>query len=346
MSTFSGLVVGIVTAAVLTVFFGEELSHSLRSLWQRELTAVTLRLPPSQQVAAAGEVQQPAAVEATAPAEPTAPAEAAMSVMTAAPVAAAPTPASADEDEKESVLEQRWAQYLAQAATLEPAGDFPWRACFTRAAASYQVPETLLLAIARGESNFDPAARSDKDAVGLMQIRWPGTSRHLGIHREADLYDPCTNVAAGARYLAELSERYDQDLHRVVAAYNYGPGRISRAPVPAGAKWYSHYIYQHLQQVLGQPHVASSELVESRPGSGSGHQVLMSFSQAHRARDFIAYLTSQAPGLELSQRAEKPGLHEVVLLYDSESDRRQALQLLGNTGLVALAPAATNMNSM
>ena len=49
MSTFSGLVVGIVTAAVLTVFFGEELSHSLRSLLQRELAAVTLRLPPSQQ---------------------------------------------------------------------------------------------------------------------------------------------------------------------------------------------------------------------------------------------------------------------------------------------------------
>jgi len=242
-------------------------------------------------------------------------------------------------------LEQRWAAYADKAESLAPGIDIPHRACFTRAAAAHGVPQTLLMAVARGESNFDSAARSGKDAVGLMQIQWPGTSHHLGIRREADLYDPCTNVDAGARYIAELGRRYDGDLHRVLGAYNYGPGRISAQPMPEGARWYSQYIYQHLQQVLGQPHVASSDLLAGAPVRG-GHQVLMTFNRDYRAREFLHFLRAQAPGVELAQRSERLGLHEVVLLYETPEDYRLALQMLQGTGLVALDTRANAVKSL
>jgi hypothetical protein len=235
-------------------------------------------------------------------------------------------------------LQQRWADYASRANELSPSGDFPWRACFQRSAAAYDIPETLLLAIASGESNFDPAARSDKDAVGLMQVRWPGTSRHLGIVREADLYDPCTNVDAGARYLVQLADQYDHNYHLMVAAYNYGPSRISAGQVPAGAAWYSQYIFQHLQQVLGEDHIPTSELIERPAPPDAGQQVLMTFNQSYRARDYIAFLRAQLPELNLQQQSEALGHHDVVLLYQNQTERRRALRLIDDAGIATLNP--------
>jgi hypothetical protein len=194
------------------------------------------------------------------------------------------------------------------------------------------------LAIASGESNFDPAARSDQDAVGLMQIRWPDTSRHLGVPREADLYDPCTNVDAGARYLLELATRFDNNLHLMVAAYNYGPGRIEAGQIPDGALWYSQYIYQHLQQVLGRKHVATSELLPPADLSAGGFQLLMRFNRPQRARDFKSYIEGQLPDLELQQRSEALGQHDVVLIYQDEAQRLNALSLISAAGIATLRP--------
>ncbi|MCH8136086.1 MAG: transglycosylase SLT domain-containing protein, partial [Proteobacteria bacterium] len=72
---------------------------------------------------------------------------------------------------------------------LEPAYRFPYSTCFSVAALEHDLPETLLLAVARGESDFEATARSRANAHGVMQILWPGTAKHLGIHRLSELYD-------------------------------------------------------------------------------------------------------------------------------------------------------------
>ena len=156
-------------------------------------------------------------------------------------------------------LEVRWQQYADRSHQTTPALDFPYAHCFTRAAAAHELPETLLLAVARGESDFKPDAKSKANAIGLMQILWPGTARHVGLNRMADVLDPCTNVDAGARYLKELLKRYDGNLHRSLAAYNYGPARIpvSGGRLPDGAVWYSGYILRHLDYVLNGSRKAS-----------------------------------------------------------------------------------------
>lgn len=321
-STLSGLLLGIATAVVVAALYGDELNQRVRALLEPVQLSVT-------HSARAPEPSLPteAVVEEPAP-EPVA--------KGTEQVAEASEPPSPEQDDG---LASRWAEFAAVADQLQPVGDFRWRECFTRAAASYGVSEPLLLAIASGESNFDPAARSEKDAIGLMQIRWPDTSRHLGVLREADLYDPCTNVAAGARYLAELSDRFDHDLHRVVAAYNYGPQRIETDVLPEGARWYSQYIYQHLQRVLGAPHIPTSELIPPVNGTGGGFQVLVRFNQPYRARDFMAFMDTQIPGLELAHRSEALGQHEVVLLYKDETERRRALDSIRDAGLFPMTRA-------
>ncbi len=146
-----------------------------------------------------------------------------------------------------------WRQYLENDTNLKSSYQFPHASCFRAAASAHDVPETLLLAVARGESDFQATARSRANAHGVMQILWPGTANDLGIHRLAELYDPCTNIDAGTRYLRELLTRYDGNVHLALAAYNYGPGRIAKNGygVPSGAVWYSGYIYRHLDYVLG-----------------------------------------------------------------------------------------------
>ena len=312
MSTLSGIILGIAAAAALTVFYGDAVNRKVEELLRVADVSVNAAAE-TLETAAATQLQQqsvPAQSEALVPAE-------------------RPT-----EESPDTALALKWAEFSRQSENLQVVGEFQWRDCFQRAAATFGISEPLLLAIASGESGFDPAARSDKDAIGLMQIRWPQTSRHLGVHREADLYDPCTNVSAGARYLAELIARYENDLHRAIAAYNYGPGRIDQGPLPQGAQWYSQYIYQHLQRVLDRPHISSSELLPPSEAGTAGFEVLMSFNQPYRARDFMGFLQTRDPQLTLAQRTETLGRYEVILLYQDNADRQRALDAIKRSGLV------------
>jgi hypothetical protein len=211
-----------------------------------------------------------------------------------------------------------WQRYLRAETTIEPDLLFPHSRCFRRASRLHDLPETLLLAVARGESDFDATARSRANAHGVMQIQWPGTARHLGIHRLSVLYDPCTNIDAGARYLSELLERYDGNLHLALAAYNYGPSRIPRGAtsIPSGAAWYSAYIYRHLDYVLGDRRNEPSGLSLY---SDLGRSVLLSFGEPYRAVAFIervhAAMPAQAEPLQLDWFRRATGRFDVVFTY-------------------------------
>lgn len=229
-------------------------------------------------------------------------------------------------------LDARWQEYANTRATLEPAYTFPHATCFKAAALQYGLPETLLLAVARGESDFEPTARSKANAHGVMQILWPDTARHLGIHRLSELYEPCTNIDAGARYLRELLDMYDGNLHLSLAAYNYGPGRIARDGygIPGGAEWYSGYIYRHLNYVLGNGKGARP--VPDTLYSDIGQSTLVTFGEPYRAEAFIARLEDKAPGLSLDWFRRGTGEFEVVMTYANREEFDTSARQLRNAG--------------
>lgn len=103
-----------------------------------------------------------------------------------------------------------------------PVGALPYASLVAAAAAEHGLPEALLHAVIRAESNYDPQAVSLKGAAGLMQLM-PDTARELGV---TDVWDPAANIRGGARYLKRLLEMFDQDLSLAVAAYNAGPGAV------------------------------------------------------------------------------------------------------------------------
>lgn len=233
---------------------------------------------------------------------------------------------------KDTDYDVAWQTYTASATQLEPAYRFPHATCFGTAAIQYDLPETLLLAVARGESDFEATARSRANAHGVMQILWPDTARHLGIHRLSQLYDPCTNIDAGARYLKELLAVYEGNLHLALAAYNYGPRRIPSdgGPIPSGANWYSGYIYRHLQYVLGdgrQTKTAGDALY-----STLGQSTLVTFGEPYRAAAFVASLEQQAPALNLDWFRRGTGKFEVVMTYADREEFDASTRLLLGAG--------------
>lgn len=95
---------------------------------------------------------------------------------------------------------------------------------FLAAARAFGIDASLIKAVARAESCFDPSAVSGAGAKGLMQLM-PATARELGVH---DIFNSKQNLRGGADYLARMLERYANDTDLALAAYNAGPGNVEK----------------------------------------------------------------------------------------------------------------------
>lgn len=99
-------------------------------------------------------------------------------------------------------------------------------------ASSFHADPTLLLSIMREESRFNPRAKSEAAARGLLQFIIT-TAREIG--RDVglvdvspdDLYDPRVIIRLGAKYVSELAETLGGNRYRIAAAYNAGPKQVA-----------------------------------------------------------------------------------------------------------------------
>jgi membrane-bound lytic murein transglycosylase C len=118
-----------------------------------------------------------------------------------------------------------------------------YRSVVLRYAEQYQMSPSLVFAIIRTESNFNPYAVSSVPAYGLMQL--VPTSGGREAYRRAKgedvaptrdyLFDPGNNVELGTAYLNvlmfnQLNQVANQISREycVIAAYNTGPGNVLR----------------------------------------------------------------------------------------------------------------------
>jgi len=97
----------------------------------------------------------------------------------------------------------------------------PYAATFDSAAARTGVPASLLAAVAKQESGFDPTAVSPVGAEGLMQLM-PGTAKSLGV---TDPMNPTQAINGAADYLRTLINQFGST-QLALAAYNAGPGAV------------------------------------------------------------------------------------------------------------------------
>jgi soluble lytic murein transglycosylase-like protein len=81
----------------------------------------------------------------------------------------------------------------------------------------------LVRAVIQVESGYNVRARSNKGAVGLMQLM-PETAADLAV---ADRYDPEQNLRGGTLYLRQMLDRFGR-IDLALAAYNAGPSPVER----------------------------------------------------------------------------------------------------------------------
>jgi soluble lytic murein transglycosylase len=108
----------------------------------------------------------------------------------------------------------------------------PYETLVTREATKTTVPTSLIYAVMREESEFNPSAISHANAYGLMQLIVP-TAAHAARGTgtkvtSRTLLKPATTIFLGARVLSKLLERFGGQLPLAIAGYNAGPGRPAR----------------------------------------------------------------------------------------------------------------------
>ena len=122
----------------------------------------------------------------------------------------------------------------------------------------YGYDPLLLTAVIITESSFNNWARSNKGALGLMQIR-PATGKELAAEVSVQwqgtpsLYNPETNIALGAYYLNKLYLHFG-DLGLALEAYNHGPSRL-KGYLKKGYRptRYSRKVFKHYGRLLSPP---------------------------------------------------------------------------------------------
>jgi len=147
-----------------------------------------------------------------------------------------------------------------------------------QAAALYQIPEALIRAVIKVESDYDPRAVSYAGARGLMQLM-PDTADRMQVK---DINDPRENIFGGVRYLRVLANMFNGDLELSVAGYNAGDGAvIQHGGIPPYAQTRDYVVkvtkFYRRYRTIADPLEASNpptptpppELVSVQPSPGA-----------------------------------------------------------------------------
>jgi hypothetical protein len=124
-----------------------------------------------------------------------------------------PPPAAAVADEGQAPTAERGALLR----------DSVYAELIAAAAQAHGVDPMLVQALIQVESNYKPRAKSNKGAMGLMQLM-PATAREYNVR---NAYDPKSNIDAGVRKLKSLIDKWG-GLDLALAAYNAGEGAVAR----------------------------------------------------------------------------------------------------------------------
>ena len=94
----------------------------------------------------------------------------------------------------------------------------------THFAQKFKLDRSLVKAVIKAESDFDPQVVSSQGAQGLMQLM-PETAREVGV---SNPFDPSESIYGGSFYLRKMLDSFDQNLDYALAAYNAGPGAVRK----------------------------------------------------------------------------------------------------------------------
>ena len=181
---------------------------------------------------------------------------------------------------------------------------------FQRFAGDANADWRLLAALSYQESCFDPHARSWAGACGLMQLM-PGTAAQLGVS-SANIFDPVTNVAAGARLIRQLQSAFSdvpdpsERMNFVLASYNGGIGHVRDAMALTQKYGGNKYRWAEVSQMilkLSEPRFYQDPIVRNgyMRGTETYNYVLLVRQRYHRYSGIASPVSSASSSYEYTQ---------------------------------------------
>jgi hypothetical protein len=195
-------------------------------------------------------------------------------------------------------------------------------------AARAGIPEDVFRRLIAQESNFNPAAVSEKGATGIGQVM-PGTARDPGYGvrplAAEDLMNPEENLRFSADYLGALLRRFDGDMPLALAAYNAGPGAVLEyGGVPPFEE-----TQEYIEKILGGPGAEVPPSRSYRPVARPERE-----EQAEN-KSFLDSLPSALAYMDLSgmMEAKRPTLQSPGVLRPKAGAGTRALKQMGLASL-------------
>ncbi|MGB9333301.1 MAG: membrane-bound lytic murein transglycosylase MltF [Steroidobacteraceae bacterium] len=173
-----------------------------------------------------------------------------------------------------------------------------FRAWFEEAAAQSGIDWRLLAAVGYQESKWEPRAKSEEGAVGVMMLTGD-TAQAMGIK---DRTDPEQSISAGARYLAQVRAMIPERIAEpdrtwlTVAAYNVGFGHLEDARIIAQARGKNPDSWADVRAVL--PLLAQERWYErAKRGYARGWEPVQFVDRIQRYLTLLEWQPGEAPAI-------------------------------------------------
>lgn len=148
----------------------------------------------------------------------------------------------------------------------------------------YDLKPDLVLSLIQAESNFDPRAKSPKNARGLMQLM-PATARRFGVR---DINDPLQNLQGGLAYLKWLDKHFSGNIKLMLAGYNAGEDAVKKyrgiPPYKETRKYVRRIVRIYAGYIRARKGISKSSLKYASNKSRSKKQALWQQAQARNER--------------------------------------------------------------